>query len=175
MSMDKWLASKESKEEKIKRDRIFKSLSKEKKDQLKKRKIQDLTLKEDQKSDKISIKDEFLSNIIEFKNWLNERTYLKGDIDKIETWIKNLYLKIKLEDNRQNELYFDNNERKELLELYKKIPPKFLDEKTRIALNKKLYGGKKSSSDYYFLKKLKENIDEKLREAEYFEILKKIL
>ena len=173
--MDKWLLSKKAKEEKVKREKIFKSLPEEKKDQLKKRKIRDLTLKEDQKSDRISMKSEFLTNVIEFKNWLNERTYLKGDIDKIVTWIKNLYIKIELEDNRGNVLNSDNNGRKELVELYKKIPPKFLDEKIRIALNKKLYGGKKTSSDYYFLRKLKENIDIKLREAEYFETLKKIL
>jgi hypothetical protein len=80
-----------------------------------------------------------------------------------------------LEDNRLKELNLDHDQRKELFELYKKIPPNFLDEKIRIALNKKLYGGKKTSTDYYFLKKLKDNVDVKLKEAEYYEILKKIL
>ncbi|MFX1299071.1 MAG: hypothetical protein ACFFD2_29955 [Promethearchaeota archaeon] len=142
--------------------------------ELKKRKIRDLTEKEKLTADLKVKKEDFLNNILEFKNWLNQRNYLKGDLDKIEIWIKNLYKKIEIEIEQESKLTLIND-RKELIEKYKKIPPKFLDDKTRIALNKKLYNSKKTSSDYYILRKLKETVNEKLKEAEYYHILRFIL
>ena len=91
---------------------------------------------------------------------------------KIETWIKNLYRR--LESN-----YIQNQSQKKniskLKEKYREIPLAFLDEKTRIALNKKLRNVNRTASDNYYLRKLKEIIKERLKEAEYYETLRKIL
>ena len=99
---------------------------------------------------------------------------MKGDLDKIEAWINNLYLKLGSEANE-----ISNEEKKsiksQLKEEFKQIPVNFLDEKTRIALNKKLNGTKKTSSDAYYLRKLKSLIQEKLKEAKYYETLRKIV
>jgi len=65
--------------------------------------------------------------------------------------------------------------RGQLIQQFRKIPFNFLDEKTRIAVNKKLHGQKRTNSDNYFLRKLKAEIKEKLHEASYFEILKAII
>ena len=111
---------------------------------------------------------------MKFQKWLSKRTYIKGDLDNIETWIKNLYGKIQLE-TLQEEKTEKKLEGKSLIEQFKRIPPKFLDEKTRIAINKKLHGRKKTSSDSYYLRKLKTIILEKLKEATYYEMLRNIL
>ena len=171
MSIDKWLSDEGSKEEKIKREKAFKSLSEGEVKELKKKKIRNIVQKTNQELNKITEKDNFLQNIIEFKEWLNQRSYLKGDIEKIETWIKNLYLEIQSKSN-QNE---NSNDRKELIEEYKTIPPTFLDEKTRIAINKKIRGTKRTNSDNYYLRKLKQTTQEKLNESKYYEILDKLL
>ncbi|MFX1594007.1 MAG: hypothetical protein ACFFCL_15055, partial [Promethearchaeota archaeon] len=85
MSIDKWLNEKYTKEERIKREKAFKKLTKEEVQELKKKKIRDMVKKEEQKMSEVSERENFLQDIIEFKDWLNQRTYLKGDIDKIET------------------------------------------------------------------------------------------
>ncbi len=172
MSIDKWLSDKDSKEEELRREKLFKTLPQEKVQELKKRKIRDLTEKEKLKADLNTKKEDFLSNILEFKDWLNQRNYLKGDLDKIETWVINLYKTVEFEQESRLSLISD---RKQLIDKYKRIPPKFLDEKTRVAINKKLYNSKKTSSDYYILRKLKETVNEKLKEAEYYHILRIIL
>jgi len=174
MSIDKWISDKDSKEEELRREKLFKTLPQEKVQELKKRKIRDLTEKEKLKADLNTKKEDFLSNILEFKDWLNQRNYLKGDLDKIETWVKNLYKKVEFEVEQESRLSLISD-RKQLIDKYKKIPPKFLDEKTRVAINKKLYNSKKTSSDYYILRKLKETVNEKLKEAEYYHILRRIL
>ena len=174
MSIDKWLSDKDSKEEKLKREKFFKALPQEEVQELKKRKIRDLTEKEKLNADLNAKKEDFLSNILEFKDWLNQRNYLKGDLDKIETWVKNLYKKVEIEFEQESRLSLISD-RKQLIDNYKKIPPKFLEEKTRVAINKKLYNSKKTSSDYYILRKLKETVNEKLKEAEYYHILRRIL
>jgi len=174
MSIDKWLSKKGSKEEEIKREEAFKRLTKREVSELKKKKIRNMVQKDPQKSSEESDSEKFLNNIIEFKDWLDQRTYLKGDIDKIETWIKNLYSRIKYEtDQKQNQI--GNYDKKKLIENYKKIPPKFLDEKIRVALNKKIYGTRRTNSDNYYLRKLKNSIRDNLNEAQYYEILEKIL
>ncbi len=172
MSIDKWISDKDSKEEELRREKLFKTLPQEKVQELKKRKIRDLTEKEKLKADLNTKKEDFLSNILEFKDWLNQRNYLKGDLDKIETWVINLYKTVEFEQESRLSLISD---RKQLIDKYKRIPPKFLDEKTRVAINKKLYNSKKTSSDYYILRKLKETVNEKLKEAEYYHILRIIL
>ena len=85
--------------------------------------------------------------------------------------IQNLQKKISLEGKTKER----KNMRTHLIEQFRTIPPRLLDEKTRIAINKKLYGTKRTSSDNYYLKKLKSLIREKLNEASYYELLKKIL
>ena len=172
MSIDKWFSDKDSKEEELRREKLFKTLPQEKVQELKKRKIRDLTEKEKLNADLKTKKEDFLSNILEFKDWLNQRNYLKGDLDKIETWVINLYKTVEFEQESRLSLISD---RKQLIDKYKKIPPKFLDEKTRVAINKKLYNSKKTSSDYYILRKLKEMVNNKLKEAEYYHILRRIL
>jgi hypothetical protein len=76
--------------------------------------------------------------------------------------------------NFQNKARF-NNGGENLINSYKSIPVKFLDEKTRIALNKKLRGMKRTNSDNYYLRKLKIIVKEKLKDAEYYNILRDIL
>ncbi|MHA1883606.1 MAG: hypothetical protein ACXAAI_12610 [Promethearchaeota archaeon] len=170
MSIDKWLSDDSSKEEKIKREEAFKQLSKVEVQDLKKKKIRDIIEKEKQKLAKTSENDKFLQSILEFKEWLNTRTYIKGDIEKFETRISNLYLII-----QSNKGKMGDDEKKLLIEEYKSIPPKFIDENTRIALNKKIRNMKRTNSDNYYLRKLKKIIQENLTEAKYYKCLEKIL
>ncbi|MFX1444708.1 MAG: hypothetical protein ACFFHV_14945 [Promethearchaeota archaeon] len=170
MSIEKWL-SKDSKEKREKIEKLYKELPKEKVLELKKKKIQDLKKKNrEEEVDKIET-DSIISDIIEFKNWMNQRTYLKGDLDKIAVKIQNLNRKLTL---RNKELQL-NDTKVHLIKQFRKIPPKFLDERTRIAINKKLNGAKRTNSDNYYLRKLKSTIGEKLNEANYYELLKVIL
>lgn len=173
MSIDKWLDDEDSKEERIRRDQAFKRLSKEEVQDLKKKKIRDMVQKDIEKSTEISERDKFLQEIIEFKDWLSQRTYLKGDFDKIETWIKILYSSINLESERKKKIAI-HDDKKNLINKYKEIPPNFLDEKTRIAINKLIHGAKRTNSDNYYIRKLKNHLKEKLKEAEYFSILDKL-
>jgi hypothetical protein len=167
MSIDKWIhKDPETAEEEKLRNKIYKNLSKEEKKGLKRQKIRDIIPK-DEKGEKLPA---FLEDILEFTNWLNNRTYLKGDIEKIEIWIENLYRKLKGTNNNNT-----TEERKLLNERYKEIPPNFIEEKMRIAINKKLRGTQRTSSDTYYLRKMKSLVKEKLKEAEYYEILRQIL
>ena len=145
MSIEKWISDKDSKEERIKREKAFKQLSKEEVQELKKTKIRDIVKKKEQKISEVSERVKLLHDINEFKKWLNQRTYLKGDIDKIETWIKNMHLKVSEHISGKE----DSNSKKKLKEDYKKIPLNFLDEKTRIAINKKINGTTRTNSEYY--------------------------
>ncbi|MFX1366212.1 MAG: hypothetical protein ACFFCE_06930 [Promethearchaeota archaeon] len=174
MSIDKWLNEKASKEERLRREKAFKKLSKQEVQNLKKKKIRDMTQKEAQKSMDLSKEDIFLDNIIEFRDWLNQRTYLKGDIAKIEMWIRNLYSLVNFSSDF-GEKSANYNQKRKIIERYKEIPPKFLDEKTRVALNKLIYNTPRTNSDNYYLRKLKSNLKEKLKEAEYYQILDKLV
>jgi hypothetical protein len=173
MSIEKWLSERESEEIRKKKEELYKQLPKEKKQDLKKKSITKIVTNET-KSLKSDITDSFLTKVIEFKDWLDGRTYLKGDIDKIIINIQNLNNNIRMlndvDKNRQ-----DKEKIKFLSNLYKEIPPSFLDEKTRVALNKKLRGITRTNSDNYYLRKLKNTVREKLNEAKYYEILKEIL
>ncbi|GAI50350.1 unnamed protein product, partial [marine sediment metagenome] len=117
MSIEKWLSKKGSKEEEIKREEAFKRLSEGEVTELKKKKIRDMVQKDHQQSSKKSDSENLLQNIIEFKDWLNQRTYLKGDIDKIEIWINNLYSIIKYETGQKRKL-INKNDKKKLIEKY---------------------------------------------------------
>jgi len=174
MSIDKWLEDPSAKERKRKLNEKFEKLPKEKVQELKKKKIQTIVQNAEDQGNQHKEDNEFLSQIIEFKEWLNQRHYLKGDLDKIEAWINNLYFKLSAEAKE-----ISNEEKKSIIsqlkEEFKEIPVNLLDEKTRIALNKKLNGTKKTSSDAYYLRKLKGLIQEKLKEAKYYETLRKIV
>ena len=174
MSIDKWFSKKGSKEEELRREKAFKRLTESEVEDLKKKKIRNIIQKENQKSSEESDADKFLHRIVEFKEWLNQRTYLKGDIEKIEIWIKNLYSRIKYE-TEEKQKSIKTYSKKKLVEDYKEIPPTFLDMKTRIALNKLIYATKRTNSDNYYIRKLKKILHEKLNEARYYEILDKIL
>ncbi len=174
MSIDKWLSKGNSKEKQKKIDNLYNALPEEEVQDLKKRSIRELTKKNKKKQvEKVDTKG-ILSDIIEFKEWLNQRTYLKGDLDKIEIWINNLSNKLSLE-HKNNKNQTSKNKRSRLIEQFRKIHPKFLDEKTRVVINKKLNGIKRTNSDNYYLRKLKAVIKEKLHDASYYEILKEIV
>ena len=174
MSIEKWLSEEIDKEKREKIEEIYKSLPEEKVQDLKKRKIQELSKSKSKIQSEKTGSQNILNDILDFKEWLNQRTYLKGDLNKIEVWIKNLNNKLNfIAETNKNEALINN--KSQLIEEFRKIPPKFLDEKTRIALNKKLHGIQKTNSDNYYLRKLKSLIGEKLKETSYYEILKIIL
>jgi len=169
MSIDKWLSESDPKKRE-KLEKVYNALPEEKVQDLKKKSIRELTKK---KADDPKPTD-ILDDILEFKEWLNQRNYLKGDIDKIEIWINNLSKKLNREREKNIRESIKDN-RGQLIQQFRKIPFNFLDEKTRIAVNKKLHGQKRTNSDNYFLRKLNAEIKEKLFEASYFEILKAII
>ena len=174
MSIDKWIDDEDTIEEKKKREKFYNSLSKEEKKDLKQQKIRNLVQKRKEKEILSSKSKNLLDKVIEFKDWIENRTYIKGDIERIETWVENLY--ILLRESSENQTIHDKKERtKTVIQDYKSIPVNFLDEKTRIALNKKLKGMNKTNSDNYYLRKLKSIVKEKLKEAEYYAILREIL
>jgi len=174
MSMDKWLGDKDTSEEKKLREDTYAKLSKEERKDLKVQKIRKIVQKNENASNKNDKRTEFLNSVIEFKDWLINRSYLKGDLERIETWVANLYLILTASLEQQKEASGEFS-KKNLLNNYKSIPVNFLDEKTRIALNKKLKNTTKTTSDNYYLRKLKNLVKEKLKEAEYYEILRDIL
>ena len=174
MSIEKWLDDEATIEERKKREEIYKSLSKEEKHDLKQKKVRDLVKKVKQKEIISDERKDLLTKVIEFKEWLDNRTYIKGDIERIETWIETLYILLHESLEKQNG-HYDEDGKKSLVQDYKSIPVNFLDEKTRIAINKKLKGMKRTNSDNYYLRKLKSTVREKLKEAEYYEILRAIL
>ena len=174
MSMDKWLDDNETKENKKKRNEIYSSLSNEEKNDLKEQKIRDLVRKEKTTSSFDESRRDFLNSVLEFKVWLENRAYIKGDIERIQTWVENLYFMIDANINLHNKTRIKNGE-EPLINSYKSIPVNFLDEKTRIALSKKLRGIKKTNSDNYYLRKLNTIVKEKLKDAEYYAILRDIL
>ncbi len=174
MSMDKWLDDEETKEKKKKRNEIYNSLSNEEKNDLSKQKIRELVKKDEISSSFDESRNDFLTKVLEFKDWLDNRAYIKGDVERIQTWVENLYSMVNISINFHNKTKFNNRE-ETLINRYKSIPVKFLDEKTRIALNKKLKGIKKTNSDNYYLRKLNNIVKEKLKDAEYYAILRDIL
>ncbi|MBY9011425.1 MAG: hypothetical protein KGD70_03535 [Candidatus Lokiarchaeota archaeon] len=174
MSIEKWLDDEATIEERKKREEIYKSLSKEEKNDLKQQKARDLAQRAKEKGIISDERKDLLNKVIEFKDWLDIRTYIKGDIERIETWIETLY--ILLRESLENQDNHDNEDgKKGMIDDYKSIPVDFLDEKTRIALNKKLRGMKKTNSDNYYLRKLKTIVREKINDVKYYYILRDIL
>ncbi|MBD3340529.1 MAG: hypothetical protein GF353_15585 [Candidatus Lokiarchaeota archaeon] len=176
--MEKWLKGDSSKKKKTVN---LEEISEEKIKELKIKKIRTLigekkeTEKEKEKDkEAASEEDEFLNLLISFRDWLIKRRYLKGDIDKIAIWINNLNDKL-ISMTKKNREINDEAIKKSLKDNFKEIPPKFLDEKTRIALNKVLHKRKRNASDTYYLTKLKKEIQKRLREDRYYRILEKVL
>ena len=172
--MDKWLDDKDTAEEKKLREDTYAKLSKEERKDLKVQKIRKIVQKNENASNKNDKRTDFLNSVIEFRDWLINRSYLKGDLERIETWVANLYLILTASLKQQKEASGEFS-KKNLINNYKSIPVNFLDEKTRIALNKKLKNTTRTTSDNYYLRKLKTLVKEKLKEAEYYEILREIL
>ncbi len=182
MTIDKWLnedieiKEKGSREEPPKRKKVVHNIPKEQLEELKRKKIRQLTGKTKKESHKKSkgADDTFLNYVLKFKQWLNNRNYLKGDLGELETWVKNLYKKldyeIKINQKEHQELSIESKK-----ELFKTIPPKMLEEKVRIAINKKLRGVELTSSDEYYLRKIKEECRNKLKELKHYKTLRKIL
>lgn len=171
MSIDKWLSDPEYVENQKKRNELFENLSKEKKKTLKEKSLKKILKKEDPVSE---IPDDFLDKIIEFKEWLNNRTYLKGDKDKIEVWISNLY-RINQIKIKQREKISSKEQKEDLIKKFRRIPINLLDEKIRMAITKKLHGYERTRTDNYYLSKFKNIIHEKLKELKYYEILETII
>ena len=173
MALNKWLTDPEIEEMRKKKEEMYNSLPEEQIQELKKesiRKIKEIqSYKEKIPTEDFS--DNILQDVIDFKNWVDSRTYLKGDIEKIETWIKVLYKKMVSINKVLNKGNFDQD----IDEAFRKIPVDFLDEQTRLAVIKKLRNTKRTNSDNYFLRKLKLVVEIILIEAKYFKILKKIL
>ena len=92
--MEKWIKNYVSDEEKKKRDETYNKLSREEKKDLKKQKVKELVSKKEVAKNELPPSKDFLSEILEFQTWLNNRNYIAGDVDKIEIWIKNLYNKL---------------------------------------------------------------------------------
>lgn len=172
--MDKWLGDEDTAEEKKLREDTYAKLSKEERKDLKVQKIRKIVQKNENASNKNDKRTDFLNSVIEFKDWLINRSYLKGDLERIETWVANLYLILTASLEQQKEASGGFG-KKNLINNYKSIPVDFLDEKTRIALNKKLKNATRTNSDNYYLRKLKTTVKEKLKDAEYFSILRDIL
>ena len=168
MSIDKWLMDEKLELKKKLRDQKFQSLPIEEKEKLKKKQIREILKEKNSTQNENS--GNFFDQVIKFKEWLNNRHYLKGDIQKIEVWIRNLNEILNLENNENNKL-----EKSELKELYKTIPPDILDDKYRMIIYKKLNVKRLDNSDRYYLKKLKIHVQKKLTEARYYEILDRIL
>ena len=171
MSIYKWLDDEETKQKKKEKDEYFNSLPKEKVQDLKKKSIKKVIQSNNIETITDNTSNELIQDIIEFKNWLDTRTYLKGDMDRIETWIRILNRRIEFMNRDLNK----ENERSELIEKFRKLPIDFLEEKERIAINKKLKGIKMTSSDSYYLRKLKLKVESKLAYAKYFLTIKRIL
>ncbi|MFO8018329.1 MAG: hypothetical protein R6U96_06805 [Promethearchaeia archaeon] len=182
MGIDKWIKEEKEKSKNAKKDKIERQDKDE--EVLKKAKLKKIReiihhqspapQKGGKKTGQTEYDDEFLNYVAGFKEWLNQRTYLKGDIDKLQIWIKNLYNKMQEPSERMIEDGL--KERKaQLKEDFKLIPPDFVEEKIRIAVTKKLHGRKRNSSDNYYLRKLKKIIREKLKEAKYYKMLKEII
>jgi len=173
MALNKWLSDPEIEEQRKKKEEMYNSLPEEQIQELKKQSIR--KIKRDQSdTEEVPIgefSDSVLNDVIEFKNWIDSRTYLKGDLEKIETWIKVLYKKMV----SINKALHKNNFDRDLTEDFRKIPVDFLDDQTRLAVIKKLRNTKRTNSDNYFLRKLKMISEIKLIEAKYYKILKNIL
>ena len=173
MALNKWISDPEIEEMRKKKEEMYNSLPEEQIQELKKESIRKIKRihsdKEEVPTEDFS--DNILKDVIEFKNWVDSRTYLKGDIEKIETWIKVIYKKMVSINKVLNKGNFDQD----LDEDFRKIPVDFLDEQTRLAVIKKLRDTKRTNSDNYFLRKLKMIVEIKLIEAKYYKILKNIL
>ncbi|MBY9018189.1 MAG: hypothetical protein KGD66_05080 [Candidatus Lokiarchaeota archaeon] len=173
MALNKWLSDPEIEERRKKKEEMYNSLPEEQIQELKKESIRKIK-RVDSKKEEVSTEDfsdNILIDVIEFKNWVDSRTYIKGDIEKIETWIKVLYKKMVSINKVLNKDNYDQD----LVEEFRKIPVDFLEEQTRFAVIKKLRNTKRTNSDNYFLRKLKMVVEMKLIEAKYYKILKNIL
>ena len=86
MSIDKWLSESDPKKRE-QLEKVYNTLPKEKVQDLKKKSIRELTKKKEKEKVNDPKSKDILDDILEFKEWLNQRNYLKGDLDKIEIWI----------------------------------------------------------------------------------------
>jgi hypothetical protein len=171
MALNKWLSDPEIEEMRKKKEEMYNALPDQQIQELKKESIRKIVKEEKEEVPTEDLSDNILNDVIEFKNWVDSRTYLKGDTEMIETWIKILYKKMV----SINKVLKKDNYDQDLVEDFRKIPVDFLDEQTRLAVIKKLRNTKRTNSDNYFLRKLKMIVEIKLIEAKYYKILKSIL
>ncbi len=170
MALNKWLDEDNSKNNKGKSKIIIISPFKEQKLKKIKESIRKSQKQETESKDPIDV---FISYVSEFKKFLNSRTYLRGDLDKLITWIINLNYKYKeLINSNEN---FNTNNKESNIELLKEIPPTLLDEKLILTLKKYAYKDKMNNSDRYYLRKLKSLVKDQLKTARIYQIMDKIL
>ncbi len=169
MSLNKWLEEDKSDKNNKKSKKAIISPFKEQK----LKKIKESIMKQKQKPEPKDNIDIFLSYVFEFKKFLNSRTYLRGDIEQIISWINNLNYKYKEMLNPEN--FLDPVSKKTRIELLKEIPPTFLDEKLTLTLKKHVHKDNMNNSDKYYLRKLKKIVKDELKEARLYQILDKIL
>ncbi len=170
MSLNKWLDEDNSKNNKAKSKTKIISPFKEQKLKKIKESIKKSQKQESELKDPINA---FISYVLEFKEFLNSRTYLRGDLDNLITWITNLNYKYKELINSNENL--DTNDKESNIELLKEIPPTFFDEKLTLTLKKYAYIDKLNNSDRYYLRKLKSLVKDQLKRARIYQIVDKIL
>jgi len=170
MSLNKWLDEDNSKNNKAKSKTKIISPFKEQKLKKIKESIKKSQKQESELKDPINA---FISYVLEFKEFLNSRTYLRGDLDNLITWITNLNYKYKELINSNENL--DTNDKESNIELLKEIPPTFFDEKLTLTLKKYAFIDKLNNSDRYYLRKLKSLVKDQLKRARIYQIVDKIL
>lgn len=170
MSLNKWLDEDNSKNNKAKSKTKIISPFKEQKLKKIKESIKKSQKQESELKDPINA---FISYVLEFKEFLNSRTYLRGDLENLITWITNLNYKYKELINSNENL--DTNDKESNIELLKEIPPTFFDEKLTLTLKKYAYIDKLNNSDRYYLRKLKSLVKDQLKRARIYQIVDKIL
>ncbi len=170
MALNKWLDEDNSKNNKAKSKTKIISPFKEQKLKIIKESIRKSQKQEIESKDPI---DAFISYVSDFKKFLNSRTYLRGDLDNLITWINNLNYKYKELFNSNENL--NTNNKTSNIELLLEIPPTFLDQKLTLILKKYAYKDKMNNSDRYYLRKLKSLVKDQLKRARIYQIVNQIL
>ena len=83
MSIKKWLTDDTIGEDRKKREEEYNKLSKEEKTELKRKKLQQIIQKNKEEKPIITKSEHFLNDVMKFKEWLDDRNYIKGDMIKI--------------------------------------------------------------------------------------------
>ena len=83
MALNKWLSDPEIEEKRKRKEEMYKALPDQQIKELKKESIRKIVQEEKEEVPTEDFSDNILNDVIEFKNWVDSRTYLKGDTEKI--------------------------------------------------------------------------------------------